>query len=111
MSTTAVHFTTAFLAAITALAMGATSTLAAKFPKMSLEEMIQNSALVCRATAIAVDPNAFDVATQSPFTRVLFQIEETLVGDWTEPTLEFYLRGGLRPNGHLQVWEGLPTFT
>jgi hypothetical protein len=78
--------------------------------KMSLDQMIDESALVARVQAAVVDPNAYDSSTRRAYTRVVFQVREALSGTSPAPTLEFYLRGGITPSGKIQDWVGLPKF-
>ena len=72
------------------------------------KEFLAKSALVVRATASSVDPYAYDSASKLAYTYVMFKIDEILLGNYSEESLEFWLPGGILPNGHLSDFSTVP---
>jgi hypothetical protein len=76
---------------------------ASEWPVISLREMVEKSGAIVRARATTVDPNAYNKETNEAFTRVDFEILEVLSGKVDGRQLSFLLRGGVLPDGMLEV--------
>lgn len=85
------HFAT-FVGLALGLAVTALSGNApAVWPDLSVEELIEESALVGVFRVESADPTAYDHAEGRPQTRVVLKVQKLLYGKWPATELEFLL--------------------
>lgn len=101
----------AFITAALFTPSGVPSVLASHSPQRQLAENLDDTALVVRARVLDVDPAAYDFDTREALTHVSLDILETLFGDASKRRVEFFVRGGLKPDGGYRRYSGVPRFT
>lgn len=84
--------------------------LGTSVPQLSLEGLLDKSALVFRGSVLQVDRQFFDSVTNTPFTKVVFAVNEVIGGEWSDPTIEFMVPGGIYPDGSFLEHVGSPQF-
>lgn len=82
----------------------------AEWAPHATEELVAKSALVGVFTAEVVDPHAYDRATKQARTRLVFRVNTLLEGEWESEMVEFFVPGGVHPDGSEEVWTDLPEF-
>jgi len=83
---------------------------AGKDRDVSLSKMVGDSGLIARAIVVDVDPYAYDGVEGAGFTAVTFEVTDTLLGEWADPTITLFIRGGFAPDGTYEAWSHMPSF-
>lgn len=83
---------------------------ATNVPRMSFDDLVDNTALAFVGTVIESDPTHFDEQRNEPATKVTFLIDEVLKGTPSGPEVAFVIPGGEYPNGEILEYENSPVF-
>lgn len=78
---------------------------------ISTKQLIESSFLICRARVTSADPFAYDTATNEALTHLVFDVRDVMEGAYAGKPLDFFVRGGVRPDGLLEDWGPICKFT